>query len=216
MTLRKYICLCFRCSYYPCHHLHLIEELVSLCLKFFLQKEVKDEQKIDAEMSIKASIGFRHVIDLLSSEKKLIVGHNCFLGMNISLEIDEDCYLSIVSFKCFFHCDTDIAHIYSKFFGPLPLTAEEFISSVNKYFPHIIDTKILLNSNSILQQRMKKSSTSLSKAFSVLCPQIALGSKSTHLSLQPSVKVEVEVDDTRFVFSFFPMNYEVDTARLYL
>ncbi|KDO59122.1 hypothetical protein CISIN_1g007386mg [Citrus sinensis] len=138
--------------------------------KKMLMKEVKDEQKIDAEMSIKASIGFRHVIDLLSSEKKLIVGHNCFL---------------------------DIAHIYSKFFGPLPLTAEEFISSVNKYFPHIIDTKILLNSNSILQQRMKKSSTSLSKAFSVLCPQIALGSKSTHLALQPSVKVEVEVDDIR-------------------
>lgn len=173
---------------------------------------MKDEQHRDAEMSIKAAVGFRHVIDLLSSEKKLIVGHNCFLGMTNSLEIDEDCYLSNILFKCFFHCDTDIAHIYSKFFGTLPLTAEEFISSVNNYFPHIIDTKILLNSNYILQQRMKKSSTSLSKAFSVLCPQIALGSKSSHLALQPSVKVEVEVDDIRFAFSLSPINYEVDTA----
>lgn len=101
-----------------------------------------------------------------------------------------------------FLCDTDLAHIYSKFLGPLPLTAEEFILSVNKYFPHIIDTKMLLNSNNVLQQRMKKSSTSLSSAFSVLCPQIALGSKSSNLALQSCVKVEVEVDDMRSVFHF--------------
>ena len=33
-------------------------------------------------MKIQAAVGFRHVIDLLSSEQKLIVGHNCFLGIN--------------------------------------------------------------------------------------------------------------------------------------
>lgn len=32
-------------------------------------------------MKIEAAVGFRRVIDILSSEKKLIVGHNCFLGM---------------------------------------------------------------------------------------------------------------------------------------
>jgi poly(A)-specific ribonuclease len=42
-----------------------------------------DDYRRQAEMKIKAAIGFRHVIDLLSSEKKLIVGHNCFLGMTI-------------------------------------------------------------------------------------------------------------------------------------
>lgn len=52
-----------------------------LFLFFSLQKEVQDYTKKDAELKIKAAIGFRHVIDLLSSEQKLIVGHNCFLGM---------------------------------------------------------------------------------------------------------------------------------------
>lgn len=33
-------------------------------------------------MKIEGAIGFRHVLDLLSSENKLIVGHNCFLGMH--------------------------------------------------------------------------------------------------------------------------------------
>ncbi|KAK0602730.1 hypothetical protein LWI29_036419 [Acer saccharum] len=138
--------------------------------KKLLMREVKDEQCKHEELKIKAAVGFRHVIDLLSSEKKLIVGHNCFL---------------------------DIAHIYSKFLGPLPSTGEEFASSVNNYFPSVIDTKVLLNSNNVLQQLMKKSSTSLSSAFSVLCPQIVLGSKSSYLPLQSRVKVEVEVDDMR-------------------
>uniref|UniRef100_A0A5B7BS44 Putative poly(A)-specific ribonuclease PARN n=1 Tax=Davidia involucrata TaxID=16924 RepID=A0A5B7BS44_DAVIN len=135
-----------------------------------VMKEVKDGLRKEAEMKIKAAVGFRHVIDLLSSEQKLIVGHNCFL---------------------------DIAHIYSKFFGTLPLTAEEYVSSVHKYFPYIIDTKILLNANNILQHMMKKGSTSLSKAFAVLCPQIASGVKSSSLAFKPCVKVEVQVDDMR-------------------
>lgn len=50
---------------------------------------MKDCAKKDAETKIKAAIGFRHIIDLLSSEQKLIVGHNCFLGriygINLSL-----------------------------------------------------------------------------------------------------------------------------------
>ncbi|XP_024160732.1 poly(A)-specific ribonuclease PARN isoform X2 [Rosa chinensis] len=135
-----------------------------------LMKDVKDEHLRQAETKVQAAVGFRHVIDLLSSEKKLIVGHNCFL---------------------------DIAHIYSKFVGPLPSTAEEFVSSVNKCFPHILDTKVLLNANIGLQQRMKKSQTSLSSAFASLCPQISLGAKSTDLAFQLCVKVEVQVDDLR-------------------
>lgn len=56
----------------------------------FLQKEVKDEQLRGEENKIKAAIGFRHVIDLLSSEKKLIVGHNCFLGKNYHSKFHEE------------------------------------------------------------------------------------------------------------------------------
>ncbi|XP_059443804.1 poly(A)-specific ribonuclease PARN isoform X3 [Corylus avellana] len=135
-----------------------------------LMKEVKDEHRRGAEMKIQSAIGFRQVIDLLSSEQKLIVGHNCFL---------------------------DIAHVYSKFLGPLPLTGEEFVSSINKYFPHIVDTKLLLNANYVLQQRMNKSSTSLSSAFARLCSQIAFGSESKGLAFLQPVQVEVQVDDIR-------------------
>ena len=51
---------------------------------------MKNEHHRMAEMKINAAVGFRHVIDLLSSENKLIVGHNCILGMNTSLKLDED------------------------------------------------------------------------------------------------------------------------------
>ncbi|MCD7456027.1 hypothetical protein HAX54_030500 [Datura stramonium] len=93
---------------------------------------------------VKSAVGFRHVIDLLSSEQKLIVGHNCFL---------------------------DMAHIYSKFIGPLRPTAEDY--------------------------RVDKSSTSLSRAFVSICPQIALGVKTSGLADRPCVEVEVQVDEKR-------------------
>lgn len=135
-----------------------------------LLKEAKDERKRVAERKIQSAIGFRQVIDLLSSEKKLIVGHNSIL---------------------------DIAHVYSKFVGPLPSTAEEFVASIRDHFPHIVDTKILVNVNPMLHQRMKKSSTSLSSAFSSLCPQVELPSRGSDSFLQQRVKIDVQVDDVR-------------------
>ncbi|MCE2055173.1 hypothetical protein HAX54_042096 [Datura stramonium] len=135
-----------------------------------LMKEVKDGLRKEAEIKVKSAVGFRHVIDLLSSEQKLIVGHNCFL---------------------------DMAHIYSKFIGPLPSTAEDYVSSIQKFFPFIIDTKILLNANGVFRQRVDKSSTSLSRAFVSICPQIALGVKTSGLADRPCVEVEVQVDEKR-------------------
>ncbi|MFS7888562.1 putative poly(A)-specific ribonuclease [Helianthus anomalus] len=135
-----------------------------------LMKEVKESHLKEAEMKIEAAIGFRHVIDLLSSEQKLIVGHNCFL---------------------------DIAHICRKFVGPLPSSLEEYVPLVQNTFPFIIDTKILLNANNILQLKMKKSSTSLAKAFAILCPHIASGVGSFGSALNSSVAVEVQVGDMR-------------------
>lgn len=99
--------------------------------------------------------------------------------------------------------DTDIAHVYSKFVGPLPSTAEKFVASINSHFPYIVDTKILLNINPMLHQRMKKSSTSLSSAFSSLCPQIEYSSRTSDSLLQKRVKIDVEVDSIRFVPSLF-------------
>ncbi|KAL8129166.1 hypothetical protein V2J09_018321 [Rumex salicifolius] len=134
-----------------------------------LMNEVKDGLQKETDKKIRGALGFRQVIDHLSAENKLIVGHNCFL---------------------------DLAHIYNKFFGPLPSTAEEFVSCLHKYFPHIVDTKLLLNTSDKLQRLMKKSRTSVSSAFSHLCPEIVSG-KSIGLSPQQGVKVEVQVDDLR-------------------
>lgn len=111
-------------------------------------------------------MGFRHVIDLLMSEKKLIVGHNCFL---------------------------DIAHIYCKFIGPLPFSMEEFVLSVHKIFPNIIDTKHLITSSQVIQYLMKQSRKSLSSAFSVLCPKVH--SDSQNSSSHSFVKVDVQSDE---------------------
>ncbi|KAL0550194.1 hypothetical protein IC582_014698 [Cucumis melo] len=137
--------------------------------KELLMQEVNRDQNKAAETKIQSAIGFRHVIDLLSSEKKLIVGHNCFL---------------------------DMLHIHRKFIGSLPSTAEEFVSSFGKHFPYVMDTKILLNDNYILRRRMNKSNTSLSSAFGSLCPHIAFSSLRVN-ALNDCVQVEVQVDDLR-------------------
>ncbi|VFQ59456.1 unnamed protein product [Cuscuta campestris] len=134
-----------------------------------LMKEVKDCILKEAKRKVKSAAGFRNVIDLLSSEKKLIVGHNCFL---------------------------DFAHIYGKFIGQLPCSAEEYATSLRNYFPYIMDTKVLLNANDSFQSSMKKSSTSLSKAFASVCPGIASGVKGYSLGC---VEVEVQVDEKRLL-----------------
>ncbi|CAH9107835.1 unnamed protein product [Cuscuta epithymum] len=135
-----------------------------------LMKEVKDCLLNEAKRKVKSAVGFRKVIDLLSSEKKLVVGHNCFL---------------------------DFAHIYGKFIGPLPWSAEEYASSLRNYFPYIMDTKVLLNANDTFRLSVKKSSTSLSNAFASLCPGIASGVKGPSLVDKLCVQVEVHVDEQR-------------------
>ncbi|XP_016743698.1 poly(A)-specific ribonuclease PARN isoform X2 [Gossypium hirsutum] len=160
----------FRTVFFKMRPALSLDGFTSHQLSLIRMEEVKTDHQRRAEMKINAAVGFRHVIDLLSSENKLIVGHNCIL---------------------------DIAHVHSKFLAPLPSTAEEFVSCVNKYFPSIIDTKILLNADYTLQRKMKRSSTSLSSAFSLLCPEIAHGFTRNVLSYEPCVKVEVHVDEMR-------------------
>ncbi|XP_020274491.1 poly(A)-specific ribonuclease PARN isoform X2 [Asparagus officinalis] len=135
--------------------------------KFSLMKEVKDDHQKSSEAKIESSVGFRHVIDILSSEKKLIIGHNCLL---------------------------DIAHICCKFVGPLPLSMGDFASFVHKVFPYIVDTKHLISASNAIQYLMKKSSKSLSSAFSLLCPKISSASQSS--ASNSYVKVEVETNET--------------------
>ncbi|XP_057529445.1 poly(A)-specific ribonuclease PARN isoform X1 [Amaranthus tricolor] len=137
--------------------------------KIRLMEEVKNESQQQARKNLKAAAGFRHVIDLLSAEQKLIVGHNCFL---------------------------DVAHMYHKFIGSLPPSVEEYVSSIHKSFPHIVDTKVMLNVDPSLQLLVNNASTSLASAFSLLCPEIAFVDLP-HVGIHPCVKVEVQVDDMR-------------------
>ncbi|XP_031481092.1 poly(A)-specific ribonuclease PARN isoform X2 [Nymphaea colorata] len=138
--------------------------------KALLMEEISKDLIRERESELEAAVGFRHVIDLLSAEKKLIVGHNCLL---------------------------DFAHVYHKFIGALPPTVEEFASGIHKSFPCIMDTKHLLRAELTLQRLLRKSSTSLSSAFARLCPQIAFGSNDSHLSSDIGIKVEVQTDETR-------------------
>jgi len=73
----------------------------------------------------------------------------------------------------------------------------DFAKLVHKHFPYIVDTKHLINVNSAIQYLMKKSSKSLSSAFSLLCPKISSASQNSASSSY--VKVEVETDETGYV-----------------
>ncbi|CAN6239776.1 unnamed protein product [Urochloa humidicola] len=135
--------------------------------KLLLMKDVQEDLLKNREARVKSAIGIRHVIDLLSSERKLIVGYSCFL---------------------------DIAQVYSKFVGPLPSSIKEFASSIHKIFPHIADTRHLMSVNQAVQKLMKQKSKSLSSAFSLLCPSShSYAEKPSSLS---PVRIEVGGDKT--------------------
>lgn len=87
--------------------------------------------------------------------------------------------------------------MYHKFIGSLPPSVEEYVSSIHKSFPHIVDTKVMLNVDPSLQLLVNNASTSLASAFSLLCPEIAFVDLP-HVGIHPCVKVEVQVDDMRF------------------
>ncbi|CAO2042612.1 unnamed protein product [Urochloa humidicola] len=135
--------------------------------KTLLMKDVREDLLKNREARVKSAIGIRHVIDLLSSERKLIVGHSCFL---------------------------DIAQVYSKFVGPLPSSLKEFASSIHKIFPHIADTRHLMSVNQAVKKLMKQKSKSLSSAFSLLCPSSHSYAEKPS-SLCP-VRIEVGGDKT--------------------
>ncbi|KAL6555590.1 hypothetical protein OROHE_007262 [Orobanche hederae] len=62
-------------------------------------------------------LGFREVIDLISASQKPVVAHNSL---------------------------NDFAFIHSKFLAPLPITTDEFRSSLLSVFPHILDVNHLM------------------------------------------------------------------------
>eukprot|EP01018_Ginkgo_biloba_P023203 Gb_26782 [translate_table: standard] len=136
-----------------------------------LMKELVEEQRLALETQLEQAIGFRHVIDLISSAGKVVVGHNCLL---------------------------DFAHIHSKFIASLPPTVVEFAASLHKHFPYIVDTKHLLKSEPSLQCVMKNKSTALSMAFAHMCGQLPCTSKTLNVITNARVKVEVPTELQRY------------------
>lgn len=134
----------------------------------------------------------------------MIIKFHCHICLNIASNLTSFMKLLFLTF------DADLAHVYSKFIGPLPNTTEDFVSGLQAYFPHIIDTKVLLNSNNELLRITRRGSTSLSKVFSLLCPPIACRSTSNILA-DKCVKVEVQVEDQRFDFQSLPFMFNVYT-----
>jgi hypothetical protein len=49
---------------------------------------VQEDLLTSRKAKVESAIGIRHVIDLLASERKLIVGHSCFLGTIFFLPAD--------------------------------------------------------------------------------------------------------------------------------
>ncbi|TVU14110.1 hypothetical protein EJB05_37556, partial [Eragrostis curvula] len=135
--------------------------------QMLLMKDVHEDLLRSREARVKSAIGIRHVIDLLSSERKLIVGHSCFL---------------------------DIAQVYSKFIGPLPSSMKEFALGIHKIFPHIADTRHLMSVSLAVQNLMRQKSKSLSSVFSLLCPASYTSPEKSSI-LRP-VRIEVEGDET--------------------
>ncbi|KAF7016884.1 hypothetical protein CFC21_030403 [Triticum aestivum] len=132
-----------------------------------LMKDVQEDLFRRRKAKVESAIGIRHVIDLIASERKLIVGHSCFL---------------------------DIAQVYSKFIGPLPSSIKEFALAINRIFPHVVDTRHLMSASDAVQHLMRQKSKALSSAFSLLCP--AFHSTAGEASIPAPVRIEVEADET--------------------
>ncbi|KAM3387537.1 hypothetical protein ACQJBY_010399 [Aegilops geniculata] len=132
-----------------------------------LMKDVQEDLLRSRKVKVESAIGIRHVIDLIASERKLIVGHSCFL---------------------------DIAQVYSKFIGPLPSSIKEFALAINRIFPHVVDTRHLMSASDAVQHLMRQKSKALSSAFSLLCP--AFHSTAGEASIPAPVRIEVEADET--------------------
>lgn len=130
-------------------------------------KDVQEDLLRRRKAKVESAIGIRHVIDLIASERKLIVGHSCFL---------------------------DIAQVYSKFIGPLPSSIKDFALAINRIFPHVVDTRHLMSASNAVQHLMRQKSKALSSAFSLLCP--AFHSTAAEASILAPVRIEVEADET--------------------
>ena len=105
-------------------------------------------------------IGARYIFDAICEARKPVVGHNCYL---------------------------DLAHIFQKFLGPLPDHVDKFTRIVHEHFPLVLDTKLLLSSDSVLYNAVA-GRTSLGDAYHALAEQKSstASSNSSSSSSPPS------------------------------
>lgn len=59
----------------------------------------------------------------------------------------------------------DLMFLYNTFFEPLPESSNDFKREINQLFPHVYDTKHLLNTRMSLKNYIQNLSPPLSKIF---------------------------------------------------
>ncbi|AFZ79631.1 hypothetical protein BEWA_024800 [Theileria equi strain WA] len=113
----------------------------ALCI-YKSEYELYNEQilQLKSEMaSVDEEVGLRLLLDAISANKKIIVGHNCFY---------------------------DILHIYQTFYKDLPESVQEFKDAWISKHPHTFDTKYIAESQDIFSNN---TSTTLKGLFDHLC-----------------------------------------------
>ncbi|KAJ3383894.1 hypothetical protein HDU84_003297 [Entophlyctis sp. JEL0112] len=90
----------------------------------------QDDQKTKLVAELEYLVGFRHVIEAISKSNKPVVGHNMYL---------------------------DLCQTIQTFCFELPETVDEFKSQCHTIFPVIFDTKLIANSDPLMQKYVTNS-----------------------------------------------------------
>ncbi|KAK2195447.1 bifunctional Nucleotide-binding alpha-beta plait domain superfamily/Ribonuclease H superfamily/R3H domain superfamily/R3H domain/Poly(A)-specific ribonuclease [Babesia duncani] len=103
-------------------------------------------------------VGLRLILDAIATNKKLLVGHNCFY---------------------------DVLHIYQTFYDDLPTKVEEFKNKWNEKFPYVFDTKYIAECQDTAAY--SNNSGTLKTLFDHLCNQelASNGKNRTRFDIYP-------------------------------
>jgi len=107
---------------YPNYVIETVDAIGCKHLRISVADKSSAKERMDQDLE--QNIGFRRVIDVLTSARKPIIGHNIFL---------------------------DLIHLYSQFYAPLPDSSEAFKVKIAQLFPTLIDTKLMASKVPSLQ-----------------------------------------------------------------
>ncbi|KAI3337072.1 CAF1-domain-containing protein [Xylariaceae sp. AK1471] len=111
------------------------------------------------KLSVNRCIGIRYVFDALAGEEFSSKIHPDWIARGTKEQLHGNDVSGFSQIPCMLHAEIflrcrspiivghhlfhDLAFIYRTFFGPLPGTVDEFLSTIHKLFPRLIDTKYM-------------------------------------------------------------------------